>query len=75
MADSEKREKFRRLAESRTNKALEAISRVANLSNRSLYDWDEGEVKSIIKALRAEVAEVEGRFASPRSKSGQKFKL
>lgn len=75
MSDSEKREKFRRLAESRTNKALEAIGRVANLSNRSLYEWDDREVKSIIKALRAEVAEVEGRFTSPRSKSGQKFKL
>lgn len=75
MAESEKHEKFRKLAESRTNKALEAIGRIANLSNRSLYEWDEVEVKSIIKALRAEVAEVEGRFASPRSKSGQKFKL
>ena len=75
MAESEKHEKFRKLAESRTNKALEAIGRIANLSNRSLYEWDEVEVRSIIKALRAEVAEVEGRFASPRSKSGQKFKL
>jgi len=75
MAVSEKHEKFRRLAESRTNKALEAIGRIANLSNRSLYEWEEDEVKSIIKALKAEVNEVEGRFASPRSKSGQKFKL
>ncbi|EAQ10959.1 hypothetical protein BD830_105247 [Maritimibacter alkaliphilus HTCC2654] len=75
MVASEKREKFRKLAESRTNKALEAIGRIANLSNRSLYEWEEDEVKSIIKALRAEVSEVEGRFASPRSKSGQKFKL
>lgn len=75
MDDGEKRKKFRRLAESRTNKALEAIGRIANLSNRSLYEWDDSEVRSIIKALRAEVAEVEGRFASPRSKSGRKFKL
>ena len=75
MVESEKHEKFRRLAESRTNKALEAIGRIANLSNRSLYEWEEDEVKSIIKALKAEVIEVEGRFASPRSKPGQKFKL
>ncbi|MBN34650.1 MAG: hypothetical protein CMM46_07710 [Rhodospirillaceae bacterium] len=75
MVEGEKREKFRRLAESRTNKALEAIGRIANLSNRSLYEWEDDEVKSIIKALKAEVGEVEGRFASPRSKSGQKFKL
>lgn len=75
MAEREKRQKFRRLAESRTNKALDAIGRLANLSNRTLYEWEEEEVRSIIKALRAEVSEVEGRFASPRTKSGQKFKF
>lgn len=75
MAASEKHEKFRRLAEKRTNKALEAIGRIANLSNRSLYEWEAEEVRSIIKALKAEVSEVEGRFASPRPKSGPKFRL
>lgn len=71
----EKHEKFRELAESRTNKALEAISRIGNLSNRSLYVWDEQEVRSIMKALRAEIAEVESRFSSPKTKSDQKFRL
>ena len=33
---STKREKFRYLAEKRTNNALQAISRIANLSKRSL---------------------------------------
>ncbi len=75
MTTSEKHEKFRRLAEGRTNKALEAIGRIANLSNRSLYEWEDEEVKSIITALKTEVSEVEGRFASPRVKSAQKFKL
>lgn len=75
MVVSEKHEKFRRLAESRANKALEAISRIGNLSNRSLYEWQDEEVRSIIKALRAEISEVEGRFASPRPKSGPKFRL
>jgi len=75
MAEREKHQKFRRLAENRTNKALDAIGRLANLSNRTLYEWEEEEVRSIIKALRAEVSEVEGRFASPRTKSGQKFKF
>jgi hypothetical protein len=72
---NDKHPKFRALAESRTNKALEAIGRIGNLSNRSLYEWDEDEVRSIIKALKSEVAEVEARFASPRSKVGPKFRL
>lgn len=73
--DEAKHEKFRQLAESRTGKALEAISRIGNLSNRSLYEWDEGEVRKVLKALRDAVIEVEQRFAAPRSRVGSKFKL
>lgn len=67
--------KFRDLAESRTNKALDAIGRLSNLSNRSLYEWEEVELRKILKALKDAVAEVEGRFASPKGKSNAKFKL
>ena len=71
----QKHEKFRDLAESRTNKALEAIGRIGNLSNRALYEWDEAELKKVVKALKDAVADVEARFASPKGKSGAKFKL
>lgn len=74
-ADGSKREKFRELAESRTNKAIDAISRLGNLSNRQLYEWDDAEVRKIVKALKDTVGEVEGRFASPRGKMNAKFKL
>jgi hypothetical protein len=60
---------------SRTNKALDAIGRIGNLSNRSLYEWDEAEVRKVVKALKDAVSEVEARFASPKGKSNAKFKL
>lgn len=72
---STKREKFRYIAEKRTNRALEAIGRISNLSNRQIYEYEETEVRKIIKALKDAVAEVENRFASPRGKSESKFKL
>lgn len=72
---SDKHDKFRRLAESRTNKALEAIRRIGNLSNKSLYDWEDQEVRKVLKALREAVSEVESRFASPQGKTVNKFKL
>jgi hypothetical protein len=72
---STKREKFRYLAEKRTNNALQAISRISNLSNRQIYEFEEGEVRKIIKALRDAVSSVEQRFASPKVKSGPGFKL
>ena len=67
-----KHEKFQKLAENRVNKAIVAISRVGNLSNRRLYEWELDEVKKIMEALKKAVSEVENRFSSPRS---DRFKL
>ena len=70
-----KRDKFRALAESRTNKAIEAISRLGNLSNRQIYEFEEAEVRKVLRALREAVSAVESRFESPRGKTGAGFKL
>ena len=72
---SNKRAKFRDLVESRTNKAIEAILRIGNLSNRQIYDFEDAEVKKVIRALKDAVASVETRFESPRGKTGGGFKL
>jgi hypothetical protein len=70
-----KRDKFRSLAEARTNKAIEAIQRIGNLSNRQIYDFEDAEVRKIIRALKDAAASVEARFESPRGKAGGGFKL
>ncbi|WP_081689082.1 hypothetical protein [Inquilinus limosus] len=70
-----KHAKFRELAESRTNKAIEAISRIGNLSNRQIYEFESAEVRKIIRALRDAISVVESRFENPRGKIGGSFKL
>jgi hypothetical protein len=70
-----KREKFRALAQARTNKAIEAIARIGNLSNRQIYEYEDAEVRKVIRALKDAVASVESRFESPRGKAGGSFKL
>jgi hypothetical protein len=74
-SSSGKREKFRSLAENRTNNALVAIGRIGNLSNRQLYEFDEVDVRKVIKALKDAVSDVETRFSSPRGKADARFKL
>jgi len=75
-ASAKKREKFRELAEARTNKAIDAIARIGNLSNRQVYEFDEHQVKKIIRALREAVSGVEAKFEAPRGKgAGGGFKL
>jgi len=70
-----KRQKFRQLAEKRTNSALDTIRRIGNLSNRQLYEWEEAEVRKVVKALKDAVSEVEGRFESPDARGKSKFRL
>ena len=70
-----KRTKFRELAENRTNRALDSIRRIGNLSNTQLYEWEDAELKKIIKALKDAIGEVEERFAAPKGKKNGKFTL
>jgi hypothetical protein len=72
---SAKHEKFRELAEGRTNRALDSIRRIGNLSNRHLYQWEQSEVRKIVKALKDAVVEVERKFATPRTSREKDFKL
>lgn len=74
-AAERKHAKFRELAEKRTNKALEAIRLIGNLSNRQVYVYEEGEVRKVVKALRDAVAEVESRFGKSASRGAGEFKL
>jgi hypothetical protein len=61
---TEQREKFVRLAEGRTQIALDAIRKLGNLSNRRAYEFNEADVKKITKALRDAVSDLEKRFGA-----------
>lgn len=71
----DKHQKFRELAEGRTNRALDSIRRIGNLSNRHLYEWEDAEVRKIVKALKDAVGEVERKFSAPKISRERNFKL
>jgi hypothetical protein len=74
-AENEKRTKFVKLAEGRTQSALNAIRKLGNLSNRRSYEFDEADVRKIVKALKDAIGDVERKF-DPAGGPGQKtFKL
>lgn len=72
---TEKREKFVKLAEGRTRTALDAIRKIGNLSNRRAYEYDEHDVKKIIKALRDATGELERKFSPASASESDTFKL
>ncbi len=57
-----KEEKFRRLANARVNRALKSIQVIGNLANPAIYDYTDKQVSQIVRALRAEVKELQQRF-------------
>ena len=72
--DNSNRDKFVRLAESRTQGALNAIRKIGNLSNKRAYEYKDADVKKIVKALRDAIGDVERRFSS-NGDQADKFKL
>ncbi|WP_246721323.1 hypothetical protein [Rhizobium sp. BK226] len=70
-----KREKFVKLAEGRTQAALDAIRKIGNLSNRRAYEFDDGDVKKIVKALRDAASELERKFGTSGASEKDVFKL
>jgi hypothetical protein len=66
--------KFRTLGAKRINNALKAVSLIGNLSNRSVYEYSDSDIKKMISALRTAVDKVEARFVStPKSNGGFSF--
>ena len=72
---SAKRKNFVRLAEARVSRALDSIRVIGNLSNRSNYEYDDQDVKKIIKTLQDELIKVKMHLEAKSGMSKQQFKL
>lgn len=67
-----KRDRFLRIAESRTNKILRMIKLLSNCSNRAVYEYNSEEVRKIFQAIEREVKLARSRF---EEKDSDKFSL
>ena len=70
--DESNRDKFIRLAESRTAKAVSAIENLASLANPRSYEYSDKDINQILKALKDAVSMVENSF---KTKEKKIFKL
>lgn len=58
----DKQAEFIRIAEKRTNKAINDIKQIAMLSNTQLYRYTEAQVEKIFTALEEKIAESKEAF-------------
>lgn len=70
---NEKRERFVRIAENRTNKILEQIRLLGNCSNKHNYEYDDKDVKKIFAVIEQELKQAKSRYSAQSDK--EKFKL
>lgn len=74
MANTEqKAERFKRIAENRTNRIIEGLRLLGNCSNRSNYVYTEEDVQKIFSAIEHELKETKKKFQN--TKPAQKFEL
>lgn len=71
---NDKRGKFVRLAEGRTQAALNALRKIGNLSNQRAYDYNEADIRKIVRVLKDAVNEIERKFSASGDQQ-DKFKL
>lgn len=66
-----RRSRFKRMATKRTNKVLEQLRILGNLSNKSYYDYSDEEINKMFRAIESQLKTVKARFKRKR----RKFKL
>jgi uncharacterized membrane protein required for colicin V production len=50
-----KQENFKRIAENRTNKIVNMISKLQNLANSSFYEYTDEQIDAIFNAIQSEL--------------------
>ncbi len=70
-----KRERFIRIAESRTNKIINMVQLLSNCSNKNIYDYTEQDVEKIFNAIETELKEAKKSFNKTSTKKEKHFTL
>ena len=70
-----KREKFVRMAETRTIKIISMVRLLGNCSNRLAYEYSDKDVTKIFNAIESAVSDAKKRFRSSPSGNAQVFSL
>ena len=70
-----KRDNFKRIAEKRTNRIIEQISKLYNLSNPSFYEYTDLEIKSIFDSIQKELNHQKELFFNKKKGTKKKFEL
>ena len=70
-----KKENFKRIAEKRTNKIIESISKLHNLTNTSFYEYTYEQIEAIFDAIQKELDNQREVFENDKKREKKRFEL
>lgn len=70
-----KKDNFKRIAEKRTNKIIESISKLQNLTNTSFYEYTDEQIEAIFDAIQKELDNQKKIFEDDMKKEKKRFEL
>ncbi len=68
-----KMDRFKRVAENRTNKIIDQIRLLGNCANRSNYEYTDEDIRKIFSAIESELKETKSKYQA-KSKN-KRFEL
>lgn len=70
-----KKANFKRIAENRTNKIIDQISLLGNLSNSSYYEYTDAQIEAIFDAIQKELDNQKSKFIKTKTGKKKRFEL
>ncbi len=74
-SNNKKAENFVRLAEARTNKIIDMVLLLGNLSNKTNYSYTDEQVKAIFDSIQQALDETKQKFLEEPTQKRKKFRL
>lgn len=70
-----KQENFKRIADNRTSRIIDLISKLHNLTNSSFYEYTDEQIDDMFKIIQKELDKQKNIFLSERKKDKKKVEL
>ena len=74
-SNNKKAENFVRLAEARTNKIIDMVLLLGNLSNKTNYSYTNEQVEAIFDSIQQALDETKQKFIEESTQKRKKFRL
>lgn len=74
-SNNKKAENFVRLAETRTNKIIDMVLLLGNLSNKTNYSYTNEQVEAIFDSIQQALDETKQKFLEEPTQKRKKFRL